>query len=129
MPVVIFDEIGLADISMHNPLKVLHNLLELNNKFLGFVGISNWRLIASKMNRAVYLARLDSDLKFLAMSIYISYFQESLKHQEIINNLALSYYKFKDRFKHTANPIEKLHSTEPIERNFGSLKVQLRYYL
>ena len=41
---MVFDEIGLAEISKHNPLKVLHSLLELENRKVGFVGISNWRL-------------------------------------------------------------------------------------
>ena len=59
LPVVVFDEIGLAELSKHNPLKVLHSLLELENREVGFVGISNWRLDASKMNRALYLARPD----------------------------------------------------------------------
>ena len=27
LPVVVFDEIGLAELSKNNPLKVLHNLL------------------------------------------------------------------------------------------------------
>lgn len=56
-----FDEIGLAEISKHNPLKVLHSLLDNNDSKIAFVGISNWRLDASKMNRALYLARPDPD--------------------------------------------------------------------
>jgi len=73
LPVFVFDEIGLAELSKHNPLKVLHSLLEVENKVIGFIGISNWRLDASKMNRALYLARPDpdeDDLKFTAMCIY-----------------------------------------------------------
>ena len=41
LPVIVFDEIGLAELSKHNPLKVLHNHLELENREVGFVGISN----------------------------------------------------------------------------------------
>ncbi len=37
---MIFDEIGLAEISKYNPLKVLHSLLE--EPQIAFVGISNW---------------------------------------------------------------------------------------
>ena len=55
----VFDEIGLAEISKNNPLKVLHSLLEIEERKIGFIGISNWRLDASKMNRALYLARPD----------------------------------------------------------------------
>jgi hypothetical protein len=73
LPVFVFDEIGLAELSKYNPLKVLHNLLELENRRIAFIGISNWRLDASKMNRALYLARPDpdeEDLKETALSIY-----------------------------------------------------------
>ena len=61
LTVFFFDEIGLAEISKNNPLKVLHNLLEEKDMLVAFVGISNWTLDASKMNRAVYLARWDLD--------------------------------------------------------------------
>lgn len=74
---VIIDEIGLAEISPFNPLKVLHSLLETNDKIkqprVSFVGISNWSLDASKMNRALNLSRTDLDQKQLvetALSIY-----------------------------------------------------------
>ena len=73
LPVFVFDEIGLAELSKFNPLKVLHNILELDNRKIAFIGISNWRLDASKMNRALYLARPDpdqDDLKETALSIY-----------------------------------------------------------
>ena len=73
LPVFVFDEIGLAELSKYNPLKVLHSLLELENRRIAFIGISNWRLDASKMNRALYLARPDPDQNDLietALSIY-----------------------------------------------------------
>ena len=41
LPVVLFDEIGLAEISRHNPLKILHSLLENENREVAFIGISN----------------------------------------------------------------------------------------
>ena len=101
-PLMFFDEIGLAELSPYNPLKILHKYLEysaddeLQNKrmsqLLGgprdrvlipgkegthsglaraaggdpngpqdlsipFVGISNWTIDISKMNRNVYLSR------------------------------------------------------------------------
>ncbi|CAF5016515.1 unnamed protein product, partial [Rotaria socialis] len=59
LPVIVFDEIGLAELSPHNPLKVLHAELEVENNRYGFVGVSNWRLDASKMNRALYLSTPD----------------------------------------------------------------------
>ena len=51
---IFFDEMGLAEHSPNNPLKVIHSELEydLNEgaKKVAFVGISNWALDASKMN-------------------------------------------------------------------------------
>ena len=56
LPLVVFDEMGLAELSPNNPLKVLHSLLEPEKAEIAFVGISNWRLDASKMNRVVFLS-------------------------------------------------------------------------
>lgn len=74
IPVVLLDEVGLAERSKSNPLKVLHSLLEPRENGVGitsydvkplnvaFVGISNWELDAAKMNRAIHLARPEPDL-------------------------------------------------------------------
>ena len=55
---ILFDELGLAERSPFNPLKVLHHKLEYDGKTEGvcFVGISNYSLDAAKVNRALYLA-------------------------------------------------------------------------
>ena len=45
LSVILFDEMGLAEISPNNPLKVIHSELD-NNTEIGFVGISNWTLDA-----------------------------------------------------------------------------------
>jgi len=66
---ILFDELGLADKSKYNPLKVLHNKLEPNNDItikqnkskVSFVGISNWTLDAAKINRALTLSVPDLD--------------------------------------------------------------------
>ncbi|KAK3579949.1 hypothetical protein CHS0354_020846, partial [Potamilus streckersoni] len=71
LSVVILDEIGLAEISKFNPLKVLHSLLEPEGKQfpdVAVVGISNWALDAAKMNRAVHLSRPEMDEKELYMT-------------------------------------------------------------
>jgi nucleoside-triphosphatase THEP1 len=116
LPLVFIDEIGLAELSIHNPLKVLHKYLDSTSHDLeewntegdlmdlkkrkkrrkenvlnirkeqkeecpilkqlkkwtlyskdrvSFIGISNWNIDASKMNRNVYLARPDLDIKNL----------------------------------------------------------------
>lgn len=54
---MVLDEIGLAEQSKHNPLKVMHSLLEPPR--VATVGISNWVLDASKMNRVITLSRTE----------------------------------------------------------------------
>jgi hypothetical protein len=55
------DEVGLAEISKYNPLKVLHGLIEppypKETLDIAVVGISNWALDSAKMNRAIHLSR------------------------------------------------------------------------
>ena len=68
LPVVLLDEIGLAEISKYNPLKVLHSLLEPEEGHfpdVAVVGISNWSLDAAKMNRAIHLSRPEPDVEDL----------------------------------------------------------------
>ncbi|XP_043570814.1 E3 ubiquitin-protein ligase rnf213-alpha-like isoform X1 [Chiloscyllium plagiosum] len=66
--VVVLDEIGLAEDSPQMPLKTLHPLLEdgcidddnpVPHKKVGFIGISNWALDPAKMNRGIFVSRLD----------------------------------------------------------------------
>ncbi|RHZ88865.1 hypothetical protein Glove_21g49 [Diversispora epigaea] len=58
---VILLEVGLAETSPHNPLKVLHYLLEPRypEEFpnVSVIGISNWRLDNSKSSRALLVQR------------------------------------------------------------------------
>ena len=114
LPVIVFDEIGLSEISPHNPLKVLHTKLENENINVGFLGISNWKLDASKMNRTLYLARPEPDEKELiitAQSIYESIVSEkgrTQKIKEIMKQLAQTYHKFKLQIE-----------GKPFEDNYG----------
>ena len=79
---------GLAERSSNNPLKVIHYLLETDKeKSVPFLGISNWRLDAAKINRAVTLSITDYDIKDLegtANSIA----------EALDNNLATTYKDF-----------------------------------
>ena len=63
--ILYFDEMGLAEISPNNPLKVIHSQLEYDEnedlKKIAFLGISNWSLDASKMNRTVFLSVPEPD--------------------------------------------------------------------
>ena len=83
---------GLAEISKNNPLKVLHNLLESEVIDFSFVGISNWRLDASKMNRGVYLSRPDlslDDLQNTAEVLFKSFIDENHKDVDYTNEIRL----------------------------------------
>jgi hypothetical protein len=97
---IYFDEMGLAEISNNNPLKVLHSELEYDeheNK-IAFIGISNWALDASKMNRGIFLSIPEPDEKDLtitAKTIAESYDNSLIiNYREIFENLAISYQKY-----------------------------------
>ena len=67
LSLLVFDELGLSERSPTNCLKVLHSKLEMSldpeeNKQISFIGISNWRLDAAKMNRTIFLAIPDISL-------------------------------------------------------------------
>ncbi|CAM4941343.1 unnamed protein product [Rotaria socialis] len=106
LPVIVFDEIGLAELSPHNPLKVLHAELEVESCQYGFVGISNWRLDASKMNRVLYISCPDpdiDDLKITAKSIADGMLCEQLAApnlDSILDGLAKAYHELFVRLKH-----------------------------
>ena len=106
LPVIVFDEIGLAELSPHNPLKVLHAELEVENNRFGFVGISNWRLDASKMNRGLYLSTPEANAEDLALTgskIFDCIQQESTESltptSNIIEPLSAAYYDFQEKLK------------------------------
>lgn len=112
--VLVFDEIGLAELAPDNPLKVLHSYLdpgsedqsqdlrkllqeegrrikdfnskseveklkiynEIENRRVAFIGISNWKLDASKSNRMIFVARpkmTPDDLVCTSESMFFAY--------------------------------------------------------
>ena len=58
---VLMDEMGLAELSINNPLKVTHFELENEKDKIPFIGITNWALDASKMNRVIYIIVQEPD--------------------------------------------------------------------
>ena len=105
-PVIVFDKIGLAELSPFNPLKVLHPELEIDNeegdfnseKRVAFIGISNWNLDSSKMNRVLYLTRPDpseEDLIETGKQICTNITQDKSIFEDWISKLSIAYYKFK----------------------------------
>eukprot|EP00833_Pecoramyces_ruminatium_P005358 jgi/Orpsp1_1/1179390/evm.model.c7180000069138.1 len=128
IPVIFFDEMGLSELSSNNPLKVIHSQLEYddNEKKVGFIGISNYCLDASKMNRGIHISIPEpdeDDLITTALSIAGSYNSKLNKHYiEEFKSLALTYYKYKkyirmypDRFesklKYNMKDIKEFHGT------------------
>ncbi|KAL4476130.1 hypothetical protein ABPG74_009863 [Tetrahymena malaccensis] len=81
------EEIGLAEISPHNPLKVLHQTLEKPE--IAIACISNWPLDQSKMNRMLAIYRLDVDEEELVEILQYTqdYVHSFEKDQFIINIL------------------------------------------
>ena len=69
LSMILFDELGLAEKSQSNPLKVLHTKFDYASieKGVSFIGISNYSLDAAKLNRALYLSvpNLDNQLEQL----------------------------------------------------------------
>ena len=109
--VIFIEEMGLAEHSPHNPLKVIHKELDRNNyenedDKIAFIGISNWTFDSSKINRGVTINIPDSseiDMKKTSKTIAESYLGTNLKDNKILSlffdNLASTYYKYKLVFK------------------------------
>ena len=101
---IFFDEMGLAEISKFNPLKVIHSELDFDpdrpeTEQVAFVGISNWKLDAAKMNRGIFLSIPEpdqDDLIYTAITIANSYNNLGTTHKTLFSHLAISYYKYKE---------------------------------
>ena len=105
---VFFDEMGLAERSSNNPLKVIHYLLEKDTEnSVPFLGISNWRLDAAKINRALSLTITDYDIQDLeetAISIAEALDDKlSNNYKEFFETLAKTYFEY---IKHNQNSIK-----------------------
>ena len=103
---ILFDELGLAEESPKNPLKVLHHRLEYDGKTEGvyFVGISNYSLDAAKANRALYLSvpNLEDDINMLnntAQSIVENISKELIGKKDsklLFEIISKAYKEYKD---------------------------------
>ena len=103
---IFFDEMGLAEHSPNNPLKVIHSQLEIEadeekekEPKAAFVGISNWVLDAAKMNRGLHISipELDEeDIIITSKTIAESYNKElASKFSSFFENLGKTYYEYK----------------------------------
>ena len=115
---VFFDEIGLAEYSESNPLKILHFKFEYKNEkeLLSFVGISNWSLDAAKMNRGFTLSvpeihEKKNDTDKTCEDIVKSINNNLLLNEEyksIFDSLGYSYFHYKQNI----NDIDKKKKEE-----------------
>ena len=122
---VFIDEIGLCEISPLNPLKVLHSFLELdyknkkNEEKIAFVGISNWRLDASKMNRGIYLNVFSPESSKKDMintayeisKIYSKSFIADENNAKLLKILSEVVYKYKLKLNNEQDPNKNFHGT------------------
>ena len=98
---VLFDELGLAEKSDSNPLKVLHSKLDYAGKEDGisFVGISNYSLDAAKINRALVLSVPDLDKKkdeiYSTACCIVQSICPNLKNDKIFEILSNTYFDYK----------------------------------
>ena len=111
--VVLLDEVGLAEVARHNPLKVLHGLIEPDARReyasdtagaatlpYAVVGISNWKLDESKMNRAIVLSRPDPnarDLERTAEAIIQAGRHNPQETSELLRPIAQAYVEYISR--------------------------------
>ena len=125
---VFFDEMGLAERSSNNPLKVMHYLLEKDTEnSVPFLGISNWRLDAAKINRALTLSITDYDVEDLvetAISIAEALDSElSNQYKDFFQTLAKTYYNYIQFNQNSINDNKDFHGN----RDFYSLiKIAMR---
>ena len=102
---IIMDELGIADESQNNPLKVLHSELDKNaemqdeKKKFAFIGISNWTLDASKMGRTINRVveepnkdYLENTAKEIIKSININFLEE--RYENVIKSSCNAYYSY-----------------------------------
>ena len=111
LPVVLLDEVGLAEQSSNNPLKVLHKLLEPTNETrpdVAVVGISNWALDPAKMNRAIHISRPEPSVEDLcetgkslrhASKTEINEHGRAISDEELCQ-LAKAYHSYQQTQKH-----------------------------
>ena len=129
--IIFFDEMGLAEISDNNPLKILHSKLEYENENekVSFVGISNWSLDASKQNRGIFIARPDpseSDLIKTAIAISSSY--EIIPQQNFYKLIAKSYLEYKSLLKSIIEEEKKNNKNNKLDLSLVDFHGTRDYY-
>ena len=119
IPMIFFDEMGLAEYSPYNPLKIIHSELEYDlnegDYKIAFVGISNWELDAAKMNRGIFISipEPDEEDTINTSLTIVKSFNENLaeKHNIFFKNLGKIYYSYRQylKAKHSLDGKEDFH--------------------
>ena len=112
---ILFDEMGLEEHLLNNPLKVINSELEYDlnegDKKIAFVGLSNWVLDASKMNRGIFLyipEPEEEDVEETAFIIGKSYDDHLGKlYKNLYQNLGLTYFRYKKYLSENHSDDEK----------------------
>ena len=100
---IIFDEIGLSEFAKDNPVKVLHKNLEYDGvkDGLSFVGLSNWKLDSSKLNRVLCLSVPDLDSQIDDLRNTAKCIAESIRENnfdnELLDILSKSYKSYQEK--------------------------------
>ena len=137
---IFFDEMGLAEHSPNNPLKVIHSRLEYDDQIesvdkIAFIGISNWSLDASKMNRGIHISISEPDEKddkLTALSIAESYDEEmKSKYSLFFTNLGITYNNYKEYLKnyHSLDGKENFHGNRDFYHFVKYASSKLFYYI
>jgi MoxR-like ATPase len=135
---ILFDELGLAEKSESNPLKVLHSKLEYSGctEGVSFIGISNYSLDAAKVNRAMNLSvpNLESHIDQLneTTSSIVESISEELKDNKIFEFLSRAYYEYKNELRLIKELIalkEYNEEIKGIDKNalFNEIKLKKEY--
>ena len=111
---VFFDEMGLAERSVNNPLKIIHYLLEKDTEdSVPFLGISNWKLDAAKINRALNLSITDydePDLEETAIAIAEALDKDiTNRNNELFQTLAKTYYEYMIKIQQSLRENKDFH--------------------
>jgi len=123
---IYFDELGLAELSSNNPLKVIHSKLEYddNKNKISFIGISNYCLDASKMNRGIHLSNPEpdiEDLKTTALAITKSYNNKlNTLYKKYFEDLSSAYYTYKKQLNLYPSKFENLKLKYSIKEYHGT---------
>ncbi|CAG8470531.1 17412_t:CDS:2, partial [Cetraspora pellucida] len=126
--VVLLDEVGLAETSPYNPLKVLHALLEpplgsqSSEPAVPVIGISNWRLDNSKSSRALLVQRplfAENDLIDTAKRLLRNNIKGIYNIDDFLRKLAKSYLESSGLLFFSKEYKKHEEQARALARNFG----------